>query len=164
MPVAADEPEDMPAFYARQISAAELKIYAKEAEIKKKTDTSLTIELPEIVPGTYDLTLKTISGQVTLQDAIRVRKDTPFLTPEALAQIAAWTKINASKTKVRLVAKNPVSLGKLQFKLNGKEVAWINAIDGSDPKLRVISGTSYFNRVLTLPRGKNAIEIYLNGQ
>ena len=30
MPALADEPEDMPAFYARQISATELKIYAKD--------------------------------------------------------------------------------------------------------------------------------------
>lgn len=29
-PAAGDEPEDMPAFYARQISSTELKIYAKD--------------------------------------------------------------------------------------------------------------------------------------
>jgi ELWxxDGT repeat protein len=136
----------------------------KDAEIKDKSDTSLTIGLPELEAGVHDLTLTTSSGQITLQDAVRIRAGAPFIRPEAMAKFAAWTKINESKTKVRVIAKNPVGVGKVQFLHNGKEVSWILAVDETDPKLRLTLGASYLTRTISLAPGKNVFQVMVEGK
>lgn len=72
--------------------------------------------------------------------------------------------MNSSKTKVRMVAKNPVGVGKIQFFVNGKEIAWLNTLDFSDPKLASPNGTPYFSRVVELKTGKNRPEITVVGK
>lgn len=145
-------------------AVTQAEIDAKNAEIKQKTDTSLKLGLPELNTGTYDLTLKTISGQLTLQDAVRIVNDKPFVTPEALSKFAAWTKLNSSRTKVQVLAKNPVGVGKVQFFHNGKEVAWVRAVDESDPKLTSAPVASYLVRKVGLLPGKNRFEIRVSGE
>jgi hypothetical protein len=53
--------------------------------------------------------------------------------------------------------------------LNGREIAWVRAIDATDPKLRTVTagpmaGVSYLVRTITLQPGKNALEIYVDGE
>lgn len=136
----------------------------KDAEIKEKSDSSLTLGLPELEPGVHDLTLTTSSGQITLQDAVRIRAGAPFIRPEALAKFAAWTKLNASKDRVRLFAKNPIGVGKVQFLHNGKEIAWIRTVDETDPKLRLALGASYLTRTVSLSPGKNVFQVVVEGK
>ena len=48
--------------------------------------------------------------------------------------------------------------------MNGKEIAWVRAIDATDPKLRTANGFSYLVRTVELEPGmKNAVEIYVDG-
>lgn len=67
----------------------------------------------------------------------------------------------------KLYAFSVVNQGKIQFMVDGREMAWVRATNTSDPKLRSItrpSGTEhYFVRTLRNP-GAKAIEFYLNGQ
>ena len=49
--------------------------------------------------------------------------------------------------------------------VNGKEVAWVRAVDETDAKLREANGFYYLVRTVNLVQGqKNALEVYLDGQ
>ena len=79
-----------------------------------------------------------------------------------------WTKRLDGNTEAKMYAKNIVGVGKVQFFLNGREIAWVRAVDATDPKLRVItqgpmSGANYLVRTVPLSLGKNVLEIYLDG-
>jgi hypothetical protein len=92
------------------------------------------------------------------------------VAPSALAdepsdEAGYFTK-RLSDTEVKIYAKNPVSVGKVQFKVNGRELAWVRAATPSDPKLRLarVNGelVPYLVRTVTLTRGqKSAIEIFV---
>jgi hypothetical protein len=148
------------------VTAAE--IDSKNAPIKDKSDSSLTIALPELETGVYDLTLKAASGSLTLQGAVRVISGSLGLTPEAAATIQTWTKMSKSRTSIQMVAKNPVGAGKVQFLVNGKEVRWVRARSAADPKLfnAVVDGVSqsYLRTRVALREGKNVFEILVNGK
>jgi hypothetical protein len=71
--------------------------------------------------------------------------------------------------EAKMYAKNPIGQGKVQFYLNGREVAWIRAVDETDPKLRLVTegpmaGIGYLVRTVNLVAGKNALEIYVEGE
>ena len=84
--------------------------------------------------------------------------------PEAPATPAYWPK-KLTDSSVKLYAKNIVGAGKVQFFLNGKEVAWVRAADANDPKLRTANGFQYLVRTVTLKAGmKNVLEIYVDGE
>jgi uncharacterized repeat protein (TIGR02543 family) len=74
-----------------------------------------------------------------------------------------WTKIQSNGKRVKMYAKDPVGDGKIQFFVDGKEIAWVNAVDKSDPKLSFASGYPYLVRSVTLHEGKNRFEIKLDG-
>tara|TARA_B110000503_G_scaffold58745_1_gene93931 strand:+ start:95 stop:2938 length:2844 start_codon:yes stop_codon:yes gene_type:complete len=81
----------------------------------------------------------------------------------AAAEVASWTKkLDASSAKI--YAKNIVGAGKVQFFLNGKEIAWVNASSAADSKLRTANGASYLVRTVDLVEGqKNVLEIFVDG-
>jgi subtilisin family serine protease len=71
--------------------------------------------------------------------------------------------------QAKMYAKNPIGEGKVQFYLNGSEIAWIRAVDETDPKLRLVTegpmaGIGYLVRTVSLVGGKNALEIYVEGE
>jgi hypothetical protein len=77
---------------------------------------------------------------------------------------AFWPK-KLTDRSIKLYAKNIVGAGKVQFFLNGKEIAWVRAIDESDPKLREANGFYYLVRTVNLRPGmKNVVEIFANGE
>jgi hypothetical protein len=53
-----------------------------------------------------------------------------------------------------------VGAGKVQIFVNGKEIAWVNATDASDPKLF----NGYLVRTIELAEGKNIIEVFVDGE
>ena len=73
-----------------------------------------------------------------------------------------WTK-RVSNTQAKLYAKNIVGAGKVQFFLNGKEIAWVKAMDATDPKLRAANGAYYLVRTVNLAVGKNVLEVKVAG-
>lgn len=74
----------------------------------------------------------------------------------------AWTK-KQDDGSVKVYAKNVIGAGKVQFFVDGEEVAWVNDVDGTDPMLRFAGGSAYLVRTLSLDAGKNRFEIKLDG-
>lgn len=136
----------------------------KKAEIKDKGQDYLKLGLPELDPGIYDLSLTSDQGKLTIQGAIRIVSGFVSITPDAQATIAAWTKVNEDRSEVRMYAKDPVGMGKVQFLVNGRELAWIRAVDEADPKLHVRGSSTYLLRKVELAPGKNRFEIRVNGK
>jgi hypothetical protein len=90
------------------------------------------------------------------------------LADEPSDEAAYFTK-RVSQTEVKVYAKNPVAVGKVQFKVNGRELAWVRATSARDPKLRLARVgdelVPYLVRSVTLTPGqKGAIEIYVDGR
>ena len=75
----------------------------------------------------------------------------------------SWTKRMDNGT-AKIYSRNVIGVGKIQFYLNGREIAWIRAEDEYDRKLRTANGFYYLVRTVYLSRGKNILEIYVNGQ
>jgi hypothetical protein len=122
-----------------------------DCPIVTQSANSLTISLPEeLTPGRKDLTLESASGKVVIQGAFRVS------SPTGGSISKAKVSITRKGDSVRYFVQNPVGLGKVQFLLNGKELAWIRALDGSDPKVMRVG---YFVRTRALASGLNRTEI-----
>jgi len=124
-------------------------VAGKDASVKVNSAGEIEIIVPSDLPnGTYDLIVTSASGVLTVQDAIKVAN---------FASVSASTKLIEDAVKVYYFA--AVGAGKVQFMLNGKEVAWVSAATDSDPKLR----DGYLVRTIDLQPGKNVIEIFVDG-
>jgi hypothetical protein len=121
----------------------------------------LPLTLPSaLAPGLYDLTLKGSFGTLILQDAILIRAGSSSESTQGLRP-RVFTKAQNDGT-VKVYARDAVGLGKIQFRVNGREIAWIRAIDETDPRLN-LRGDGMVRTVKLMP-GKNAIEIYVDGE
>lgn len=83
--------------------------------------------------------------------------------------LKTWTKRMVGNTQAKMYAKSVVGEGKVTFHLNGKEIAWVRAVDATDPKLRLVTtgpmaGANYLVRTVNLQKGKNVLEIYVDGK
>ena len=131
----------------------------------KLVNGQLVIDVPrDQASGTYDLVVTGDFGSLRIQDALSIAGTA---TAEVIGK-KTWTSINAEKSAVRVIYKNPVNEGKVQFMLNGKEIAWARAVSDDDPKLRkyAVNGLEipYLVRNVVLTPGiKNAFEIYVDG-
>ncbi len=125
------------------------------------TPSSLTLTVPtELEIGTHDIDMTSSFGKITIQDAVRVTRTATIVSEEFFK---VWTKLQ-SGNKVKMHAKNPMGEGKIQFLVNGEEIAWVNAVDETDPKLNSANGASYLVRTVDLEPGKNRFEIKQDGQ
>jgi hypothetical protein len=125
------------------------------------TDTSCSFTVPEgVSAGLQDVVLLGSHGVLTIQGGIRIEQ---VVASEETA-VVGWTK-KISDSEVKVYAKNLVGAGKVQFFVNGLEVAWVRAADSTDPKLRSANGAYYLVRTVELVAGqKNVIEIYVDGE
>lgn len=126
---------------------------------------NLDVIVPDLSAGVYDLVVIHGSGRLSISDYLIVTSD---VESEAIDSAKPWTTM-ISDNEIKLYFKNPAGQGKVQFFHNGNEVAWVNAEDASDEKLRVISsgpmtGANYLVRTRALVSGKNVFEIYLDGE
>jgi hypothetical protein len=99
----------------------------------------------------------------------------PPVVPETEADEAAlaepsprgWTRFIGNH-QLKIYARDIVGAGKVQFFLNGREIAWVRATDGSDPKLNVRSAAGEpgdgMVRTVTAAVGRNVLEIYVDGE
>jgi hypothetical protein len=73
---------------------------------------------------------------------------------------------NLGDGTVKMYARDLVGAGKVQLYHNGVEVAWLRAIDETDPKLNVGADGSRDGivRTRTLVPGKNVFEIWVAGE
>lgn len=77
--------------------------------------------------------------------------------------LKGWTK-KLTDNQAKVYVKNVVAGGKVQIFVNGKEIAWVNAVDETDPKLRKANGFNYLVRTINLVPGKNRVEIKVDGE
>ena len=131
-------------------------IDGKDAKAKVNAAGELEIVVPaDLAHGTYDLIVTSSSGELTVQDAVRVGPTATLLPGDTKPS----TKLKDDDT-VKVHVFNVVGAGKVQIMLNGEEVAWINTNDPDDAKLL----NDYLVRTLQLVDGKNIIEIFVNGE
>ena len=118
---------------------------------------SLQFVLPAgLTSGRTDLVVISSFGRLTVQGALNIAEGNQ-------SRFASWTK-NLGSGDVKMYAKNIVGAGKVQFMLNGQEIAWVRAESISDPKLREANGSHYMVRAVELVQGqKNVLEIYVDG-
>jgi hypothetical protein len=136
------------------------------ADIVSLNQNQIQLKVPiDLEAGSYDLVLTSGQGVLTIQGAIRVEAG----AVDATISKGQWTRAEINEdgniSFVKMYAKNPVNAGKIQFMVNGREIAWVRATDETDPKLRTRSnGELYLVRTVTLQPGKNALEIYIDGE
>lgn len=134
-------------------------------KVSSSGEVSIAAEL-DVPEGGYQLQiLGTDSAGATLTFAIDAQVESIEPTTseaEPDMTMAVWTKRIGNQAK--LYAKNIVGVGKVQFKLNGREIAWVRAVDETNPKLRESNGFYYLVRTVQLAPGKNALEIFVDGE
>lgn len=82
---------------------------------------------------------------------------------------ASFFTKRVSASEVKVYAKNPIGVGKVQFVVNGREIAWVRATSDRDPKLRMVTlqgeNIGYLVRTAQLVAGqKNVIEIWVDNR
>lgn len=77
-------------------------------------------------------------------------------------QLRGWTRANPETREVKVYAKHVVGAGKVQFMLNGREVAWVRAKERSNSRVRISNGDAYLVRTLQLEPGFNRIQILVD--
>jgi hypothetical protein len=137
-------------------------VQGQAATISSSSATQLSLIFPAgLTPGQdVDLVINSSSGTLTHQDAF----DIPAAMCSSSAGIGYWTKLQNDLGSAKFYAKNIVGAGKVQFMLNGEEIAWVRATSAADAKLRSANGASYLVRTVDLVEGqKNVLEIYVDG-
>jgi hypothetical protein len=131
-------------------------IDGKDAAVKVNSAGELELTVPAgLAAGSYDLVVNSDSGVLTVQGAIVVSGSA--VVAESIAKPS--TKLKDDNT-VKVWVFDVAGAGKVQVKLNGKEVAWVNTTDANDRKLT----NGYLVRTLTLSEGKNVIEVFVDGK
>ena len=114
------------------------------------------LDLSSASPGSYVLQINGAAPDGKIR-SISVKANVPDTA------LKGWTK-KISDNQVKVYVKNVVGAGKVQIFVNGEELAWINAGDETDRKLRFAQGFNYLVRTVILEPGKNRIEIRLDGE
>jgi hypothetical protein len=127
--------------------------------IQSATANALTITVLPLEPGLYDLELTGSFGRLTIQGALEVVTVDAALGGLSPSQFVTR---HIGNNQVKVYAKDIVAIGKVQFFVDGRELAWVRAADQSDPKLRFANGSNYLVRTVQLKPGKNRIEIRVN--
>ena len=144
-----------------RLSGVTASVQGKPVTVLENTATKLVLAFPAgLTPGQdVDLVINSSSGTLTHQDAF----DIPADTCETELSKGRWTQLQSDGKTVKMYAKDPIGDGKIQFFVDGEEIAWVNAADEADPKLSFASSYPYLVRSVTLHEGKNRFEIKLDG-
>lgn len=142
----------------------------QEVSIVPSSETELGIVVPAgLAAGSYPVVLTNgfgSSANGTLVIAADAAAPEPLVAVDQ--EFKVWTK-RLNNDEAKMYAKNVVGEGKIVFKLNGVEIAWVRATDANDRKLRVITegpmtGANYLVRTVDLKEGRNVLEIYQDGE
>ena len=144
-----------------RLLGATASVQGKSVTVLENTATKLVLAFPAgLTPGQdVDLVINSSSGTLTHQDAF----DIPADTCETELSKGRWTQLQSDGTTVKMYAKDPIGDGKIQFFVDGEEIAWVNAADEAEPKLSFASSNPYLVRSVELKPGKNRFEIKLDG-
>jgi hypothetical protein len=126
-----------------------------------QSDDEITIEISALEPGNYSVELISGNGRITVLDALTV-----YLEINTSTEAPNFVTKRISDTEVKVYAKNAVGIGKVQFIVNGQEIAWVRTTDPQHSKLRTVmlngEEVSYLVRTVIVDQ-KVRIEIRLNG-
>ncbi len=147
-------------------------VQGKRAAVIENTADRLVIRTPAglTAGANQSLVITSAAGTLTHQNSFNVVGSSEVASCALDTTKGYWTQAQADGRTIKIYAKNPVGSGKVQFIVDGREIAWVNAVDANDPKLRVITtdgpmaGVNYLVRTITLNPGKNRIEILVDGQ
>lgn len=133
-----------------------------EMQIVLQSENSISIEISALPAGTYSISLGSASGTTTIADALVVTIDVlQYQGP------GNFVTKRISETEIKIYAKDIIDIGKIQFMVNGREIAWVRATEPDDPKLRVVSDESgdvyYLVRTVELDQ-RVRIEILVDNQ
>ena len=138
-------------------------VQGKSVPFRRLPSGELELEIPkDILPGTYDIVLTSSAGQVTLQGHLTVSGGG---VPSSTNNF--YTK-RISNEQVKVYFFEPENMGKISFRVNGRELAWHES--GTDeirglPILTDRFGRSYIVRTITLTaRQKGGVEIYIDDE
>jgi len=132
--------------------------FAGEVQTDSTGKFEANMEMPDgLAPG--DHTLQVLSrdskGRV-------ITLNFPIVVSGEVA--ARGSTRNLGDGAVKMYGKSIVGAGKVQFMLNGKEIAWVNATSEGNPKLRTANDAYYLVRTVYLIKGqKNILEVHLDG-
>lgn len=142
------------------LSGVSAKLSGVAVKVLENTATKLVMQVPAgLTPANkVDLVVTSSTGVLTVQDALDIKAG--FCSQNISEGL--WTK-KQSASSIKFYAKSPIGEGKIQFFANGREIAWVNAVDETDPKLTFASGYPYLVRTFELAPGKNRVEIRLDG-
>ena len=143
-----------------RLSASTATVSGILAKVVSSSASELVIQVPAglTVGRMVDLQIKGLLGTTTVQNAVTVATET--CASDGFDTV--WTK-RLPNGQMKFYAKSPIGEGKIQFIADGKEVAWIRAVDETDPKLSFASGYPYLVRTYDLKPGKNRLEIRVDG-
>lgn len=133
-----------------------------EMQIVLQSENSISIEISALPAGTYSISLGSASETTTIADALVVTIDVlQYQGP------GNFVTKRISETEIKIYAKDIIDIGKIQFMVNGREIAWVRATEPDDPKLRVVSDESgdvyYLVRTVELDQ-RVRIEILVDSQ
>lgn len=114
-----------------------------------------------------DKTGKLTSEARAFSDAIffgKIAAKPNVIIPTPVGESKTWAKRLANGTQAKLYAKNIIGRGKVSLRFNGKEIAWVNALTADDKKIKIVGSDNYFLRTVNLIKGKNILEIYVDGK
>jgi surface protein len=143
-----------------RLSATTVTVSDILAKVVSSSASELVIQVPAglTVGRMVDLQIKGLLGTTTVQNAFTVA--TEVCISDGFDTV--WTK-RLPNGQMKFYAKSPIGEGKIQFIADGKEIAWIRAVDETDPKLSFASGYPYLVRTYDLKPGKNRLEIRVDG-
>jgi len=72
--------------------------------------------------------------------------------------------VRTSNTSAKMYAFDILNAGKVEFVHNGKVISSIDMVDPADPRALVTGARPYFVRTVTLVKGRNVLEVRVNGK
>jgi hypothetical protein len=141
-------------------TVSKMKIAGVEVTFTRQEDGSLAFTIPEnLKPGSFDLVLESDYGTLTLQQHLFVQRGSAALGKPSTKK--------TSSNSVNIYYFNPEGKGRVQFFVDGKEIAWhkSTATSSTGAPLTKTANSSYLLRTIKLSPTKNqAVEIYLDGK
>lgn len=147
----------------RLVGVSSVSLGGFELQILSTSSSLITAVIPiDAALGAQDLEIVSGFGALRIASfAVVIENAESSQSEDSSQPVVSIKRIGDT---VRVFAKDVVGNGKVQFKVNGREVAWIRAVDNSDPKLFFANDTYYLVRRIDLKEGKNAFEIYVEGE
>jgi len=144
------------------ITGVRLEIAGKPVFAQVVSDSLAYVVIPSgLEPGVYSIVALGAVGNVTLQSAFTI---TGATVVESTGSARGWTRAMTDGT-IKMYARDVIGAGKVTLRVNGREIAWVRAVDATDPKLNVgpAGQKDGLVRTITLAPGKNALEIFVDG-